>query len=122
MSPEAIRSLVKPSAYQDSVTLLLLARQLRSGPGVVEAAALMATPSNQDLLEQSGLLTAEAAKAGPNDLVIAVRAESAAAAAEALRRARRFWAPSGSAWRTRAAPCRGRWRAPGAISPTRTSP
>jgi FdrA protein len=84
MSPETIRSLVKPSAYQDSVTLLLLARQLRSGPGVVEAAALMATPSNRDLLEQSGLLTAEAAKAGPNDLVIAVRAESAAAAAAAL--------------------------------------
>jgi len=84
MSPEAIRSLVKPSAYQDSVTLLLLARQLRSGPGVVEAAALMATPSNRDLLEQSGLLTAEAAKAGSNDLVIAVRAESAAAAAAAL--------------------------------------
>jgi succinyl-CoA synthetase alpha subunit len=84
MSPEAIRSLVKPSAYQDSVTLLLLARQLRSGPGVVEAAALMATPSNQDLLEQSGLLTAEAAKAGSNDLVIAVRAESDAAAAAAL--------------------------------------
>ncbi len=84
MSPETIRSLVKPSAYQDSVTLLLLARQLRSGPGVVEAAALMATPSNRDLLEQSGLLTAEAAKAGSNDLVIAVRAESAAAAAAAL--------------------------------------
>ena len=84
MSPEAIRSLVKPSAYQDSVTLLLLARQLRSGPGVLEAAALMATPSNQEILEQSGLRTAEAAKAGSNDLVIAVRAESAAAATAAL--------------------------------------
>ena len=52
MSPEAVRSLVKPSAYQDSVTLLLLARQLRSGPGVVEAAALMATPSNLKIEEK----------------------------------------------------------------------
>ncbi len=84
MNSETVRSVVKPSAYQDSVTLLLLARQLRSGPGVVEAAALMATPSNKDLLAQSGLLTAEAAKAGPNDLIIAVRAVSAAVAAEAL--------------------------------------
>ena len=90
MSPEAIRSVVKPSAYQDSVTLLLLARQLRSGSGVLEAAALMATPSNKDLFEQSGLLTAEAANAGPNDLVVAVRAESAAAAEAALDRAARL--------------------------------
>jgi FdrA protein len=90
VSSETIRSVVKPSAYQDSVTLLLLARQLRSGSGVLEAAALMATPSNKDLLEQSGLLTAEAAKAGPNDLVIAVRTESMAAADAALAESERF--------------------------------
>ncbi len=90
MTVETIVSVVKPSAYQDSVTLLLLARELRSGPGVLEAAALMATPSNQELLEQSGLLTAEAARAGANDLVIAVRAESAAAAEAALAQAEAF--------------------------------
>jgi len=82
----------------------------------------MATPSNKDLLAQSGLLTAEAAKAGPNDLIIAVRAASAAAAAEALAEGEAFLAPSGNTWRARAVPCRGRWRAPGAISPTQTSP
>jgi FdrA protein len=90
VSPETIRSVIKPSAYQDSVTLLLLARQLRSGSGVLEAAALLATPNNKDLLEQAGLLTAEADEAGPNDLVIAVRTESAAAADAALDQAERF--------------------------------
>jgi FdrA protein len=84
VSPETICGIVRPSAYQDSVTLLLLARQMRSSAGVQEAAALMATPANKELLEQSGLLTVEAAEAGANDLVIAVRAESAAAAEAAL--------------------------------------
>src|SRR5262249_60301537 len=61
--------------YQDSVVLLALARELRSLPGVTEAAALMATPANRDLLAQSGLGTDEVLSAGPNDLVVAIRAE-----------------------------------------------
>jgi FdrA protein len=81
------RSLVKRSAYQDSVSLLLLARALRGAAGVQEAAALMATPANRELLEHSGLLTPEAQAAGPTDLVIAVRADSAEAAAAALEKA-----------------------------------
>src|SRR5262249_47050751 len=51
-------TLVRRSLYQDSVVLLALARELRALPGVAEAAALMATPANRDLLAQSGLLTA----------------------------------------------------------------
>jgi FdrA protein len=90
MSPETIRAVVKRSAYQDSVILLALARQLRAGDGVLEAAALMGTPANRALLEQSGLLTPEAAAASANDLVIAVRADSALAAEEALSLAETF--------------------------------
>jgi len=70
-----IVTLVRPSFYQDSVVLLALARELRSLPGVTEAAALMATPANRDLLAQSGLGTDEVLSAGPNDLVVAIRAE-----------------------------------------------
>jgi FdrA protein len=73
----AILTLVKKSAYQDSVVLLGLARDLRAGPGVEEAAALMATDANKSLLEQSGLLTADAETAGANDLVIVIRAATA---------------------------------------------
>ena len=80
-------TLVKRSAYRDSVALLRLARELGAGHGVSEAAALMATPANKALLERSGLLDAEASAAGPNDLVIAVRADSAADAARARARA-----------------------------------
>jgi FdrA protein len=64
---------VRRSAYRDSVALLALARELRSTAGVTDAAALMATEANKALLARSGLLTEEAATAGPNDLVIAIR-------------------------------------------------
>ena len=75
----ALLTLVKPSFYQDSVALLALARELRARPDVAEAAALMGTPANRELLAQAGLLTAEAAAAGPNDLVVVIDAAPAAA-------------------------------------------
>lgn len=90
MSAETIRAVVKRSAYQDSVILLALARQLRAGAGVLEAAVLMGTPANRDLLGQSGLLVPEAAAASANDLVIVIRADSAAAAEGALSLAETF--------------------------------
>ena len=83
----ATATLVKPSAYHDSVVLLIVARELRSLPGVTEAAALMATPANKSLLSQAGLLSPEADSAGPNDLVIVVRAGSAADTERARERA-----------------------------------
>ena len=75
----ALLTLVKPSFYQDSVALLALARELRARPDVAEAAALMGTPANRELLAQAGLLTAEAAAAGPNDLVVVIDAAPTAA-------------------------------------------
>ncbi len=84
-------TLVKPSLYQDSVALLALARELRGLPGIAEAACLMATPANRGLLAQSGLLTDAAEAAGPNDLVIVIRAD-AAAAERARARAEEFLA------------------------------
>ena len=90
MNPQTVRAVVKRSTYQDSVVLLALARQLRAGTGVLEVAALMGTPSNRDLLAQSGLLTPEAAAAGANDLVLAIRANSAVAAEGALSQAETF--------------------------------
>ncbi len=67
-------SAVHRNLYHDSVALLGLARELRSRSGVKETAALMGTPANRELLEQSGLLTEEALRAGPADLVVVVDA------------------------------------------------
>ncbi len=73
-----------PSAYYDSVTLMLVARELLAMPGVQDAAVVMGTPANLALMRDAGLLTAQAQAATPNDLVVAVLATSDYEAAAAL--------------------------------------
>ena len=75
---------VWPAAYHDSVVLLELAGALRDRPGVDEAAALMGTPANHELLAAADLATAATGAAGPGDLVVAVRATTDAAGVAAL--------------------------------------
>jgi len=88
----AVRAVVWPSFYQDSVALMRVAESLRGLPGVREAAALMGTPANHELLAGAGLSTAETKAAGPGDLILAVDAESDAAAEVALAAAKDFFA------------------------------
>ncbi|MBI3361391.1 MAG: FdrA family protein, partial [Chloroflexi bacterium] len=73
-----VKTLVKRSEYHDSVRLMLVARELAKLPGVIDAAVVMATEANKSILKDSGLLTAEAQAATPNDLVIAVSAKNGA--------------------------------------------
>ena len=97
---------VRRSVYQDSVTLMRLTHEMEAVAGVRRAAAMMGTPPNRALLGQAGLLDADGETAGPVDLVIAVVADSAAAAeaaraaAEAALAARRL-APTPGAARPR---------------------
>lgn len=76
-------TLVERGAYHDSVALLRLARALRARPGVREAAVVMGTPANRDLLADAGLLTEEARTATPDDLIVVIDAETADVAAAA---------------------------------------
>jgi FdrA protein len=77
---------VRRSVYQDSVTLMRLTHDMEAVAGVRRAAAMMGTPANRALLEQAGLLDADGEAAGPADLVVAVVADTPAAA-EAARTA-----------------------------------
>lgn len=79
-----IATRILPSAYYDSVTLMLVAKKLLAMPGVQDAAVVMGTPANLALMGDANLLTADADPATPNDLVIAVLAEDEASAAAAL--------------------------------------
>ena len=65
---------IKPSEYHDSITLMLLAKALLELPGVEDAAVVMGTPANREIIAAAGLLTDAAASARPDDLVIAIRA------------------------------------------------
>jgi FdrA protein len=69
-----VRTIVKPNRYTDSVLLMSLASRAGRLEGIEEASALMGTPENKRLLAEAGLLDAQGKKAGPDDLIIALRA------------------------------------------------
>ncbi|HET7328866.1 MAG TPA: acyl-CoA synthetase FdrA [Nocardioidaceae bacterium] len=73
------RNVVHKNAYFDSVALMRVAAQLNDQDGVDAASLMMGTDANRDLLEDAGLLTDDGTLAGPNDLIVAVRGEDAAA-------------------------------------------
>jgi FdrA protein len=50
-----IKARVKRSAYFDSITLMKIARTLTGMPGIDDAAAIMATEPNLQLLDEVGL-------------------------------------------------------------------
>lgn len=72
---------LRPGAYADSVTLLQVSRQVAGAPGVLAAQVAMATPLNLEVLEQMGFTVPPAS---PNDMVVALRLESAEHLASAL--------------------------------------
>ncbi|HEY7066359.1 MAG TPA: acyl-CoA synthetase FdrA [Chloroflexota bacterium] len=80
----AVRTLVRPNSYRDSVVLMRLSGELTGLPDVLRAAAMMATGPNKALLAEAGLLDDAGHAAGPADLLIGVAADSAAAAERAL--------------------------------------
>ncbi len=79
-----IKTLIKKSEYHDSVTLMLVARELTKFPGVIDVGVIMATEANKALLKEAGLLTPDGQVATSNDLLIVVRADDGAADAALL--------------------------------------
>jgi FdrA protein len=80
--------LILPSLYRDSVVLMQLSQTLEAQPHIHQAAVMMGTPQNRDLLREAGLLTPEGEASGANDLLICVRADAPETAAAALQQAR----------------------------------
>lgn len=65
---------VRRGFYLDSVALMRMSAALNQADGVEEAVLMVGTPSNVGIMEEAGLLDASGRGAGPDDLVIAVRA------------------------------------------------
>lgn len=81
---------VRRSFYADSVALMRIARELSALQGVLGASLMIGTPSNKEILADSGLLAAEGKAAKPDDLVIAVQAKGESQAQKALTEAERL--------------------------------
>jgi FdrA protein len=78
---------VRHGRWADSARLLAAARAAEAQPGVARAACFMATPANLADARDLDLWDERMAGAGPDDLVIAVAGEDAAAGAAAAARA-----------------------------------
>ncbi len=64
---------IQKNRYQDSVTLMQVAVRLRDTSGIEDAALMMGTDPNKEILSEASLLTSDGQAAGPNDLIIALR-------------------------------------------------
>lgn len=78
---------VRTGMYFDSVTLMMVGRDLLTLECVADAAAVMATSQNRAILRSSGLWIDAFETAGDTDLILAVKAETAEAAETALKAA-----------------------------------
>ncbi len=78
---------VKPSEYHDSITLMQAAAALLEMPGVEDAAVVMGTGANHEIVAAAGLLTDDVRATRPDDLVIIVKAADEAAGRAALAKA-----------------------------------
>jgi FdrA protein len=81
-----IKAHVKRNTYFDSITLMKIARGLTGMDGIEDAAAIMATEPNLQLLAQAGLTPFEGG-AGPADVLLVVRARDDSSAETALQAA-----------------------------------
>ena len=73
--------------FLDSVILMQISRSITCLDGVEDAALMIGTPSNLDLLDNAKLLARASSKATGGDLILAVRARDETTAASALAKA-----------------------------------
>lgn len=98
---------VRKGFYLDSVALMRMSRTIATGEGVEEAAMMMGTPSNREIMADAGLLADAGDVAGGGDLIIGIRAITSEFAEAALATAKaQLDQPSaegggGEAWRPR---------------------
>ncbi len=75
---------IKRGEYFDSVTLMLVAKQINGIEGIADAAVVMNTEENRSILEFSGLLISDFDEAKASDLLICLKAESEEVAEKAM--------------------------------------
>jgi FdrA protein len=79
---------VRRATYFDSLVLMRISRQIAVLPGVEEAALIIGTPANKDILREARILGPEGDAAEPGDLILALRASDAVAGKAALAKAK----------------------------------
>jgi len=98
---------VRRACYLDSVALMRYSKSLADMDGIVEAAMMMGTPANREIMRNASLLGSDADSAAGGDLIIGIRADDTEHARAALAEANRLIdkpsrnRASSKAWRPR---------------------
>jgi FdrA protein len=71
-----VKGLIKKGEYFDSVSLMIVSRELSALNGVKDAAVVMGTQENKSILESAGLMLPEFAASADSELLISVKADS----------------------------------------------
>ncbi len=99
-----LSNIVKKSSYYDSVTLMLVTKELKGLADIGDVSVMMGSDHNKELMRRSGLLDAGGGEAGPEDLIIAVEGKTDKAIRNSLNRLEEMLSQrSGSPERTGAA-------------------
>ena len=67
-----LKAVIKKNNYQDSVVLMSLTSKISNMPAVNQVSIMMGTPSNKEILQNSGLYTSDMDDAKANDMIIAL--------------------------------------------------
>ncbi len=85
-----VKNIVRENTYLDSIMLMSFSNHLKKLEKVEEAAVIMGSEANKELLRQIGILTKDGEGAKPGDLIIAVQARSDTALKMVVDRADEF--------------------------------
>lgn len=75
---------VLKGAYYDSVTLMIVSKQINELEGVADSAVVMGSSENKDILEAAGLMTPALSSSAGTDLLISIKARSEELARQAI--------------------------------------
>ena len=70
------KGVIKKGEYFDSVSLMIVAREITELEGVIDAAVVMGTQENLAILKSSDLLISDFQDASDTDLLIGIKADS----------------------------------------------
>lgn len=78
------QGLIKHGEYFDSVTLMMVSKELRAMPGLIDSSVVMGSAENRKILQTAGLFLPEFEQADESALLIAIKAEDDVAATAAV--------------------------------------
>jgi len=81
-----IKGTIKQGEYFDSVTLMIVSKELNKVQGVIDSSVIMGTNENKSILKMAELYVPEFDQADDTDMLISIDAENETAHAEAIER------------------------------------